>query len=231
MGRKGIAVDDSGRVGGRLGAAVRQARIDIGYTSRAAFAEASNVSVRVISDLESGTRSNFSAKVLSRVESALGWLSGTMDQIVADAGFVPARPSSGDDLIFQAPEFDRRPVAVEVPAVEWAIAALAETAHDPRSATVKRVAEAAVGLCWPYVVRLVEDNCRPGNELHPSVRPQYETFLTVAVEFSPADPSRQYVRWLAGDTEEVSEAVRHRYMQRWSESRRANRGRRTRSVA
>jgi transcriptional regulator with XRE-family HTH domain len=223
-------VDDSASGGWhRLGTAVRQARIEIGYTSRENFAEASNVSVRVIADLESGARSNFSDKVLSRVESALGWVTGTMDQIVADARFVPPQPSSSDDLIFRQPEFDRRPVPVDVSAVERAMAALTETARDPQSASVKRIAETTVGLCWPYVIRLIEDNCLPGNELHPAVRPLYETFLTVASQFSPSDPGGQYVRWLAGDSEAVADPVRHRYMQRWSDSRRAHRGRRARS--
>ncbi|MFA5711736.1 helix-turn-helix domain-containing protein, partial [Mycolicibacterium sp.] len=60
----------------RVGHTVRRARIDIGFTNRENFAEACGVSVRVLSDLESGTRSNFSERVLSRLEEGLGWAPG-----------------------------------------------------------------------------------------------------------------------------------------------------------
>lgn len=218
----------------RVGAAVREARVDMGYRSRDTFAEASDVSVRVIADLESGARSNFSAKILSRVESALGWQAGTIDQLVTDPTFVLSPTSPRGDLVFHAPEFDRRPVAVDVAVVERAIAALTEAARELKGtrpkAPVQHAAEAAVGLCWPYVIRLVEDNCLPGNELHPAVRPLYETFLNTAATFCPADPQTPYVRWLAGDLTETSETVQRRHMQRWSESRRVRRGRRLQSA-
>lgn len=216
----------------RLGAAIREARGSLGFTSRDTFAEVAGVSVRVISDLESGARDNFSEKILSRVEDALGWISGTIDQIVTDPDFLPPAPSPADELVFRPPEFNRKPVLVDVAIVERAIAALTEVSRQrgekPLPDDVARVAEAAVSLCWPYITRLVEDNVQPGNELHPAVRPLYETFLTMASKFSPADPAGHYVQWLSGDAASANESVRHRYMQRWSESRRIRRGRRAR---
>lgn len=217
----------------RLGAAVREARISLGFTSRDNFAEVASVSVRVISDLESGSRENFSEKVLSRVEEALGWINGTIDQIVTDPEFNPPKSSPADELVFRPPEFNRKPILVDVAIVERAIAGLTDVARqrgdEPLPADITRVSEAAVSLCWPYIVRLVEDNCQPGNELHPAVRPLYETFLAMASKFSPADPAGHYVQWLSGDSVNASDAVRHRYMQRWSESRRIRRGRRVRT--
>lgn len=217
----------------RLGEAIREARINLGFTSRDNFAEVANVSVRVISDLESGARNNFSEKVLSRIEDALGWINGTIDQIVTDPDFNPPKPSPADELVFRPPEFNRKPILVDVATVERAIATLTDAARqrgdEPLPDDIARVAEAAVNLSWPYIVRLVEDNCQPGKELHPAVRPLYETFLSMASKFSPADPSGHYVQWLAGDTPNASDAVRHRYMQRWSESRRIRRGRRVRT--
>jgi len=60
----------------RLGERLRQARINIAHTNRENFAVACGVSVRVLSDLESGARTNFSDRVLSRLEAGLGWPAG-----------------------------------------------------------------------------------------------------------------------------------------------------------
>jgi transcriptional regulator with XRE-family HTH domain len=214
----------------RLGEKVRQARIDNGYTNQEAFAEECLVSVRVLSDLESGRRTNFSDRVLSRLEEGLGWPAGTMDQIVADPTFDAPGPVRSGDLMFRPPIFDRRPVHVEVAAAERAIAALTEASRSGASGeTVSGLGAALVSLCWSYVIRLVEDNCLPGHELHPGVRPYYEMFAALASEHAPNDPVARYAKWLAGDASDATEPVRPRYHQRASGARRrAARGRRAR---
>lgn len=214
------------------GSAVRQARIALGYTNRENFAAACNVSVRVLSDLESAARSNFSDRVLARVEQGLQWPAGTIEQITADPDFTPPAPMPGGDLIFRPPAFDRRPVLVDVSSVERAIAALTETSRSKAAGEqVDALGGALVTLCWPYVLRLVENNCQPGNELHPAVRPLYEAFTALSSEFSPSHPSQRYAQWLAGDSPAVASSVRQRYMHRWTESRRAPRGRHAGSEA
>ncbi len=216
----------------RLGALVREARLRVGYPNREDFAAACNVSVRVLSDLESGARSNFSERVLSRLESGLDWPPGTVDQIVFDSSFVPPKSTPGSDLMFRPPAFDRTPVQVEVGTVEKTIALLAELSRESgveaskEGSAVNRIGAVAVALCWPYVIRLVEDNCLPGNALHPSVRPLYQEFLSVQDTFAPQDTSGRYARWLAGDMPDAPDAVRRRYHERWTESRRSRPGRR-----
>lgn len=214
----------------RLGAAVRRARIDMGFTNRENFAESAGVSVRTLADLESGNRSNFSNRVLTALEMSLGWPSGTVSQIVSDQDFQPpAAGTSGAELIFRPPVFSRRPVPVDIALIDRSIIALTEAsrASEKPSRTEASLGSALVALCWPYIARLVEDNCLPGKELHPSVRPIYEAFTKVANWVSPDDPTGRYAQWLAGDDPDIQDQVRTRYMQRWSESRKAQRGRRT----
>lgn len=235
--RTAVSNDDSGWH--RLGAALRQARIDSGYPRMEAFAEQCGVSIRVLSDLEAGRRTNFSSRVLGRLETGVGWPPGTMDQIVADPEFTPPGPEIGSDFLFRPPNYDRRPVPVDVAAVERAIAVLdgftrkrsasrarkrgGDAVHD--DSVVDQIGAALVALSWPYVIRLVEDNCLPSNALHPGVRPLYETFLAISGEFAPNDPSSRYAQWLAGDVTDVGETLRQRYTQRWTESRNVRRGR------
>ena len=218
----------------RLGSAIRKARIDIGYTNREAFADACNVSVRVLADIEAGSRDNFSDRVLGSLEEGLGWPAGTVDQILSDASFQPPAPGGTTDLVFRPPVYNRRPVQVDVAVIEKSIAALTE-AH--RAAKGKKpsgveagLASALVSHCWPYVLRLLEDNCLPGRELNPAVRPLYEAFEKLSEWASPGDPSARYAQWLVGDGGAVSEVVNERNMQRWSDARRAGRGR-TRDAA
>lgn len=220
----------------RLGADIRKARLHIGYSNREDFSEVCNISVRVLSDLESGVRTNFSERILARVEAGLGWPAGTIDQIVFDANFTAPTAAIGGDLLFRPPDFKRQPVLVEVGAVEKTLSVLTDIARqqsaskpssEASSEALTRIAAAAVSLCWPYVIRLVEDNCLPGNELHPAVRPIYEAFLAVQSAFAPEDTSGRYAQWLAGDLSDVPETGRRRYMERWTESRRAKGHRRT----
>lgn len=220
----------------RLGDIIRTARIELGYTNRETFADVCNVSARVLADIEAGTRSNFSDRVLGGIEEALGWPSGTIDQIIADSNFEAPAPvggpgGEGGGLIFRPPNFNRRPVLVDVAAVERSIATLTETRKKHESSALSRtenqLATALIAQCWPYVTRLVEDNCLPGRELHPAVRPLYETFTQVSDWLNPADPAAKYVRWLSGDDTDVTDTIQQRYMQRWLESRRTAKGRKT----
>jgi transcriptional regulator with XRE-family HTH domain len=51
--------------------------------SRAAFAKAAGVSVRVVDDLERGRRDNYSDATLAAVEAALGWEFGSAMRVVS----------------------------------------------------------------------------------------------------------------------------------------------------
>jgi hypothetical protein len=202
--------------------------MNLGVNSRDALAETAQVSKRVIADLESGARDNFSERVLSKIEETLGWTSGTIDLIVTDPNFHPPEPQDSDDLMFVPAHYDRRPVAVESTAVTRLIAALkalGESNGDQLTPETRQLAEAAIGVCWPYIIRLVEDNCIPGVQLNPAVRPSYSAFTAVARYLAPADPSASYTQWLAGDLTGASESIAQRYRTRWVESTRVRRGR------
>lgn len=211
----------------RLGSLVRATRTALGFTNTERFAAQCDVAQRVISDLETGARTNFKPATLSKVEAALGWPAGTAVQIVSDPDFTPPAAAVQSQLLFRQPDFNPDPVLVEVSAVQRLTAELMELAAPPSTggrkksdATVTRLAAAALPLCLPYLTRLVEDNCLPGEQLHPSVRPHYEAFLTLLNAFSPDDAIGRYVQWLAGDLPEASGQTVELYMKRYAESRR-----------
>lgn len=212
----------------RLGSMLAEARKHIGYSNRDDFAALVHVSPRVLSDLEGAVRTNFSARIISSVESGVGWPSGTVDQIITDPDFVPPKATNtGNELVYRPPTFNRKPVEVEVGAIERTIRLLSEISlsleKSKKLATVSdalnQLSVQAITLCWPYIIRLVEDNCFPGNELHPAVRPIYEVFLARQAELAPEDTTGHYAQWLAGDLPDAPDTVRRRYMERWNESR------------
>ena len=67
----------------RLAVAVRQRRRGLGLLTLNAFAETSGLSRRTISDLERAMRDNFDEATLGHLEAALGWASGSVQQILA----------------------------------------------------------------------------------------------------------------------------------------------------
>lgn len=209
----------------RLGAAVRAARINLGFTSREHFAEGCTISARVLGDIEAGARTNFSQRILDRLQAGLRWPDGTIDSILSDANFDAPSAGVAEDLVFQPAVFDRRPVTVEIGAIERSIRALdgarrGADAKDHHTAE-SELAQTVIALCWPYVNRLIEDNCRPGLGVHPAVRPYYDAFTRVSGWASPNDPASRYAQWLVGDAPAVDETTRNRYIQRWSAARRA----------
>ena len=213
----------------RVGDLIRQARIQLGYTNRKTFAEACDVSERVLSDIEAGTRTNFSGRVLSGLETGLEWPTGTIDQLVADPNLTPPDPGGGAGLVFKPPVFNRRPVSVDVVVVERAIAALTQARQawgDKPGPAEKALAAVTVAQCWPYIIRLLEDNCLPGRELHPGVLPLYRAFSELSDWVSPKDPAGRYAAWLVGDGGAIDEQTQQHHMQRWLESRRTLKGRR-----
>lgn len=78
----------------RAGIAVRRARAQR-YHTLEAFSAAIGVSVSVLSDLERGTRSNFTTETLARVEGALGWAPGAIAEV---AGGKPVRRRDDEEL-------------------------------------------------------------------------------------------------------------------------------------
>lgn len=212
----------------RLGDAVRTARRDYGYTNREHFAEACGVSVRLLSDLESGTRANFRTRLLEKVEAALDWPAGTMDSVLTDPSFRPPTPGSSVDMVFRPPVFNRSPVSIEVTAVERALSVLAKAKQEstePLTATERSLRLALITMCGTYVKRLVEENCLPGKDLNPAVRPFLSTYTDIAKWVGLVDSTVGYLSWLSGDDPDASEAAQAMYTRRWAESRRARHAR------
>ena len=191
------------------------------------------MSVRLLSDLESGTRSNFRTKVLEKVEAALDWPIGTMDNILTDSSFPPPTPGSSVDLVFRPPVFNRNSVSIEVATVERALSVLAKAKQEskqPITATERSLRLALVTMCGSYVKRLVEENCLPGKDLNPAVRPFLTTYTELAEWAGLADSTVSYMHWLSGDDPDSSEAAQAMYNRRWAESHRARHARGTSSV-
>lgn len=76
----------------RLGRLVSRRRIDLGYTSRKAFAEASGIGERTVADLEQGKSVSF--RTMHLAEKALLWGSGSCDDVLM--GGEPTIVDDGD---------------------------------------------------------------------------------------------------------------------------------------
>ena len=212
----------------RLGTAVRDARREYGYTNREHFADACGVSVRLLADIESGTRGNFRTRLLEKVEAALDWPAGTLDNVLTDPNFRPPTPGSSVDMVFRPPVFNRNPVSVEVTAVERALSVLAKEKQEstgPLTPTERSLRLALITMCGTYVKRLVEENCLPGKDLNPAVRPFLSTYTDIAKWVGLVDSTVGYLNWLSGDDPDASESAQAMYTRRWAESRRARHAR------
>lgn len=64
----------------RLGRLIARRRLDLGYTSRKAFAEASGIGERTVADLEQGKSVSFRTKHLT--EKALLWAPGSCEAVL-----------------------------------------------------------------------------------------------------------------------------------------------------
>lgn len=211
---------DTGR---SLGTAVRRARLDQGFTNRADFAEHCNTSERVLADLEAGTRTNFSPRIIAGIEAGLGWPAGTIDRIGDDPAFEPP-PAASVDWLSLDPVFSRRPVPVDVAVIKEVLAVLNHV-HDAGAERELPAAEAAMAkallaTAWPYMTRLLEDNCRPGRGLHPSVKPYWDPFKRISDWLSPGQPAAHYGRWLVGEISTLDEVTLKTYTRRWALTRR-----------
>lgn len=68
----------------RLGKYVVARRVKLGYKQRGDFATAVQFSYRLLSDIETGRRSNYDAATIARLEDALGWETGSVFSVAAD---------------------------------------------------------------------------------------------------------------------------------------------------
>jgi transcriptional regulator with XRE-family HTH domain len=66
----------------RLGNYVVARRVKLGHNTRLEFASAAQINARVLSDIENGRRDNYDKVTLAKLESALGWETGSVMRIV-----------------------------------------------------------------------------------------------------------------------------------------------------
>ncbi len=66
----------------KLGKAVTRRRVELGIDTIAAFARRVGLSTRILGDLESGKRSSYDPATLAKVEQALGWPEGRVDELL-----------------------------------------------------------------------------------------------------------------------------------------------------
>lgn len=85
----------------RLGQLVVARRIQLGMRTSVALAEAAGLTPRVISDLESGRRSNFSASTKAQIEAALKWHTGSIDDALGGRHPRPIREGRQVELFPQ----------------------------------------------------------------------------------------------------------------------------------
>lgn len=68
-----------------LADAIVARRVELGYPTREAFLEVSDIKARTLGDLETGRRTSYSASTLARLERALQWPAGRVREILAGA--------------------------------------------------------------------------------------------------------------------------------------------------
>jgi transcriptional regulator with XRE-family HTH domain len=206
------------------GACVRQARVALGHRQET-LAEVCEISLRVLSDIESGKRTNFSARIQARLEQGLGWPLGTIAQLVADPDSAPPSPGGIAARSTRPPVYDRKPVPVDVTIIERSIDELTELHRTCAGKPAPPAAMALAALCRPYFIRLLEHNFTPGQGVHPAVRADYATTFAVLADWAAThDPDRGYAQWLLCHTGTAGND-HPRFMRRWAESRQAARRR------
>ncbi len=84
-----------------LARVVTTTRVAKGFDTQKAFAEASRISLRTVSDLEAGKRDSYSTSTLARLEAALGWPPGRVDEILhaADDALRPVAPEGSREAL------------------------------------------------------------------------------------------------------------------------------------
>jgi hypothetical protein len=214
----------------RLGALVRETRKTLGYRSFEAFADKCGFSARVASAIEAGERTNYSAQTLELLEAGLGWPRGTVERVVTEPDFDPATSTvqPGTSMLFRPPHFDPDPVPVPVEAVIEVCGALDQAAETVRAAEgagtragtddLRELAAAVLPVCWIHILRMVEQNCSPGEHLSPAARPSYDAFVKIQEMFSPPGDLSAYAQWLVGDRPDTDKTDRDRYHRRWADS-------------
>lgn len=85
-----------------LARAIVARRVELGHDTQKAFAEASEISLRTISDLEAGDRDRYTPSTLARLEKALRWPTGRVGEILSQptSSFVAVEgPAPGTYII------------------------------------------------------------------------------------------------------------------------------------
>lgn len=95
---------------GALGRAIVSRRIECGYETREELAEHSGIAARTLGDLETGRKTSYRRSTLARLEQALDWPAGTVDEVLGEPAPSPRRttappPSSGPP---SAPAFEEQ---------------------------------------------------------------------------------------------------------------------------
>lgn len=195
----------------RLAAFIANARRELGYSNREHLANKAGISPRVLADLESATRENFSARVIGRLEDALGWPAGTAEAIRTDPSVTPPAASPHP---YQAPVYSRDPLPIDITAIETLLGALHNQHAAGSGATATPVDAAALEVGRAAVTAVLEDNFRPDLGLHPGVRHQFDDFTELAARLGI--PRDGYMQWLTGDARAIDEDTEQSYLKRWT---------------
>jgi transcriptional regulator with XRE-family HTH domain len=67
----------------RLGRAIVRRRVELGFNTQAGLAEHMGLTARILGDLEGGKRVSYGKSTLARLERALDWPPGTVDEVLA----------------------------------------------------------------------------------------------------------------------------------------------------
>lgn len=88
---------------GKLGKAITRRRVELGLDTIAAFARHVGLSTRILGDLEGGRRSSYDPATLAKVEQALDWPEGRVEEILYPPQTLMAVPGPNPDTFTVGP--------------------------------------------------------------------------------------------------------------------------------
>lgn len=99
----------------RLAEHVIARRVQLGYKTRAAFAEAAHLSPRTLGDIETGRRPSYDKATMATLEQALKWTTGSVNEILSGRAPILLEQAKTANDVDESDEALRRIMGSDLP--------------------------------------------------------------------------------------------------------------------